>query len=123
MATAAYRRGARFVDIHLFDPLVQRERLLCAPDDGLEHIPRWQGERIRELGDERVASIKITGATAPHAFDDVAPERIGRASLPQVPQWRDVELLVNWTVIAAATPAWAQLVHPGRSEGDALTAL
>ncbi|HWK27634.1 MAG TPA: hypothetical protein VNS09_13785 [Solirubrobacter sp.] len=33
-------------------------------------------------------------------------------SLPAIPQWREVELLVNWTVIPFPTPAWAKALRP-----------
>jgi aminopeptidase len=123
VAESAYRRGARFVDVRLFDPLVQRARILHVPAAALEEVPSWEVERIRVLGEERGASISITGPTVPWAFDDLDPGRVGRVSLPWVPQWRDVESLVNWTVIPFPTPAWAAAVRPELSGEDALAAL
>lgn len=123
VAESAYRRGARFVDVNLFDPLVQRARILHAPAAALAEIPGWEIERITALGEAGGASIKLTGPTAPGSFDDLDPARVGRVSLPAVPQWRDVELVVNWTVTPSPTPAWAKALRPELTVEDALAAL
>jgi aminopeptidase len=103
VAEAAYRAGARFVDVAYFDPLVQRARIRHAPRETLGHIPAWEVARLRAAD----ASIKLTGSCEPHAFDDLDAARVGRVSLPQLPQWHEVELLINWTVVPAPAPAWA----------------
>lgn len=123
VADAAYRAGARFVDLNLFDPIVQRARVLHAPSDALELIPDWEVDRLRMLGEEGGASIKLAGPTAPGAFDDLDPARLGRVTLPSLPQWREVELLVNWTVVPSPTAGWAQALRPDVSSEEAFDAL
>ena len=49
-AAAAYKAGAKFVDVQWFDPWVKRERVLHAPDDTLEFVPPWYGERLASQG-------------------------------------------------------------------------
>src|SRR5207237_729239 len=66
IAGAAYRRGARFVDVQYYDPHVKRERIRHAPEEAIGFIPRWFGERVRELGEERAASISLSGPVGPH---------------------------------------------------------
>jgi aminopeptidase len=112
VAETAYGRGARFVDVNYFDPHVQVARVRHAPEDALPEIPPWEVERIRQLAADGGASIKITGPTAPGAFDELDPARLGRTSLPSIPEWREVELDVNWTVIASPTQAWAAALRP-----------
>ena len=64
VAEAAYARGARFVDVSWFDPHVQAARVRHAPEDALGEVPPWEVERVRRLGADGGASIKITGPTA-----------------------------------------------------------
>src|ERR1700756_2705047 len=61
IADKAYRRGARFVDVAWFDPWVKRSRIAHAPDDTLEFVPPWYGERQLALGRERGAQIALSG--------------------------------------------------------------
>jgi len=39
IAAAAYKRGAKYVDVVTFDQWVKRERLLHADEDTLDYIP------------------------------------------------------------------------------------
>jgi aminopeptidase len=114
VARAAYRRGARFVDVTWFDPWIKRERLLHAPEDTLEFVPSWYGERLLALGDARVAAVQLSGPTAPGLLDDVDPVRAGRDRLPNLKESGEIvnARLLNWTIVPCPTPAWAQLVHP-----------
>src|SRR5256885_3871696 len=111
---SAYRRGAKFVDVHYWDPHLKRERVLYAPDDVLEFVPPWYGERTLKLGEERGATISLSGPIARHLFDDLDPERLGRDVFPRVKEWATVinERTVNWCVAPGPSMKWAQLVHP-----------
>jgi len=40
-AAAAYKRGAKFVDVFWFDPYVKRARIEYAADDTLDFVPDW----------------------------------------------------------------------------------
>src|SRR5256885_16665304 len=78
IAERAYKRGARFVDVSWFDPWVKRSRIAYAPDDTLEFVPPWYGERLLALGRERAAAITLSGPVAPGLLDDLDPVRAGR---------------------------------------------
>ncbi len=122
VAEAAYRHAARFVDVDLADPYVQRARVLYGPSDG--YLPRWRETRIRELDEERGANIKITGPTAPGLFDDLDPARLATATGPQRSlAWHEVEYRVNNTVVPGPTLPWAQSLRPDLAAADALDAL
>jgi aminopeptidase len=123
VAESCYRRGARFVDLRLFDPLVQRARIRHAPEDALDHLPCWEAQRVRALAEEGGASILLCGPTVPDAFDDLDARRVGRVSLPSIPAWEEVETLVNWTVVPAPTPGWAQALRPRLAPAESLAAL
>jgi len=125
LAAAAYRAGAKFVDVTYFDLLVKRARLLHAADDTLDFVPSWYGERILELGEQRCARIGLTGPSMPGVLDDIDPARTGRDQLPQLKEGAKVinDRTTNWTATPCPTPAWAKLVHPDLDEDAAYAKL
>jgi len=125
IAASAYRHGARFVDVSWFDPWVKRARIAHAPDDSLDYVPPWYGERILALGRERAARIGLTGPIAPGVLSDLDPVRAGRDRLPMVKESGQVlnERTTNWSAGPCPTPAWAEMVHPGLDPAEALEKL
>jgi aminopeptidase len=125
VARAAYRRGARYVDVVTFDDLLKRERLLHAPLDSLEYVPPWLTERLRWLSDEGAARISFSGPQDPHALDGVPAERAGRDLLPWLAEVGEVvnARTTNWSAIPVPTGPWAELVHPGLPPAEALARL
>lgn len=125
VAAAAYRRGARFVDVTYFDPYTKRARIEHARDETLDFVPSWFGERMLELGRQRAARISLSGPAPPDALDGLDPSRAGRDQLPFIKEVLTVinERLVNWTVVPAPTLDWARLVYPGLAGGDAIARL
>jgi aminopeptidase len=122
VAAAAYRRGARFVDVSWFDPWVKRARIQHACESTLEYVPPWYGERILALGEMRGARIAFSGPTAPGVLDDLDQVRAGRDRLPAVKESGAVinARTTNWTIAPCPVPAWAQLVHPDLASDEAL---
>ncbi len=106
VASAAYARGARYVDVAWFDPEVKLARLTHAPAETLDWVPPWLGQRIVEIGRMAGATIALAGPTAPGLFDDVDPARAGRDRLPSVREGVAVIMggQVNWTVRAVPQP-------------------
>ena len=82
IAAAAYRAGAKYVDVTQFDLHVKRSRILHAEEDTLDYVPPWLGERILALGEHRAARIGLTGPSAPGLLSDLDPQRAGRDQLP-----------------------------------------
>jgi aminopeptidase len=125
IAASAYRHGAKFVDVTYFDIHVKRARLQHAPEETLDFVPSWFGERVIELGRQRCARVGLTGPVAPGLLDDVDPARAGRDQLPFVKEAGIVvnERTTNWTAVPCPTPAWAQLVHPDLDPDAALARL
>ncbi len=119
IAERAYERGAKFVDVAWFDPWVKRARMAHAPDDTLEYVPPWYGERMLALGRERGAAITLSGPVAPGLLDDLDPVRAGRDRLPAIRESGEVvsRRELNWTILPGPTPAWATLVHPDLDDG------
>jgi aminopeptidase len=125
VAEAAYRRGARFVDVAWFDPWVKLARLRHAGEETLDWVPPWYGERIREIGRMAGATIALTGPTTPGLYDAIDPARAGRDRLPSVRESVAVIMgaQVNWTVVPCPSAPWAALVHPDLEPGAALERL
>jgi aminopeptidase len=114
VADAAYRAGAKFVDVFYFDPHIKRSRLLHAPEETLEYLPPWYGDRMRHVGDEHGARISFAGSTTEGLFDDVDPKRAGKDLFPYTQESLKVtgERTTNWCVVPAPTHAWASTVFP-----------
>jgi aminopeptidase len=125
LTASAYKRGAKFVDVYYWDPHLKRARVQYAADEALDFVPAWYGERALQLGDERGATISLSGPIEPHLFDDLDPERLGRDVFPRVKEWTTVinERTVNWCVAPCPTPKWAELVHPDLDPQAALDKL
>ena len=114
VAEAAYRRGARFVDVWSFDPLVKRSRIRYAPEETLGYVPPWWGRRMLELGELGAARIALEGPAAPGALDDLDPRRAGQDRMPRLAEVGPVvnARSTNWTGVPAPTRGWAGRVHP-----------
>jgi aminopeptidase len=125
IAEHAYRAGAKFVDLSVFDVHLKRARALYGRREDLGYVPPWMGERVLALGDLHAARISLSGPAAPHALDDVAPELIGLDMMPRIAESMTVvnDRTTNWSIVPAPTPAWALLVHPRLEPGAALERL
>jgi aminopeptidase len=121
----AYKRGAKFVDVHYWDPHLKRARVQHAADDVLDFVPPWYGERALQLGEERGATISLSGPIEPHLYDDLDPIRLGRDVFPRVKEWTTVinERTVNWCVAPGPSGKWAKLVYPDLEPEAALDKL
>jgi aminopeptidase len=125
IAAAAYRRGAKFVDIAWFDPWVKRARVQHAREETLEFVPDWYGERVLALGEQRAARIGLSGPSAPGLLEDLDPVRAGKDRLPAVKESGKVvnDRTTNWSIIPCSTPVWASLVFPDLPPEEAQAAL
>jgi aminopeptidase len=124
VAGAAYRRGAKWVDVFWWDHLVKRERLLHAADDTLDYVPPWFEQRMEWLSAEHAARVTLTG-TSSTVLAGVDPARTGRDILPYIPAVPRIvnERTTNWTAGPCPNPDWAQRVHPELEPDPALDTL
>ena len=122
VAESAYKAGAKFVDLSVFDIHIKHARMLHAAPDTLGFVPPWYGERVRALGEHRCAVIALTGPVAPHVMDGIDPALLGRDLLPRVRESIEIvnERTANWTAAPCPSPGWAELVHPERPPAQAL---
>jgi aminopeptidase len=114
IARAAYKRGAKFVDVVYFDQWVKRERIEHADEDTLDYVPPWMRERLLYLSDEHAARISLSGPHAPRALAGLDPARAGRDLLPYLPETGEVvnRMTTSWNIVPVPTQPWAELVYP-----------
>lgn len=112
----AYKAGAGKVMIKWSDTFAQREFLEHASDEFLENVPEFAKEEGQYIADHRCCRISVMSED-PGAFGGIDQKRVaayqsanGKALMPvrQATQNNDL----SWTVVAAASPAWAERVFP-----------
>ena len=113
IASVAYERGARYVEVAFPDPHVQRARIQHAAEDTLEWSPPWSLSLADELTSTRGAQIAITGDPEPELFADLDPARIAKAR-PRLLRERYLEAMnsgkVAWTIVGYPNAGWAESV-------------
>ncbi len=121
VAEAAYRRGARFVDVTYFDPLLKRARIAKAAPESLDYVPPWYVARLLALAELGGARISLAGIVDPSALEGLDPVLLGRDQLPWLKEVTQVidERATNWTIVPCPHPAWARLVFPELDEDAA----
>jgi aminopeptidase len=111
VARAAYRAGARFVDVLYVDQHVRRAMIELGPDEALEHSPEWLVERTTAAAGN--ALVAFTGDPEPTLLADLDGERVGRARMRKVAEVGIAQLTersVNWTGLAFPNEGWATQV-------------
>ena len=79
-ARAAWKAGARYVDVAYRDNHVNRAMIELAPEEALTWTPEWSLERMRRFGDEHGAMVFISGDPEPELLDGLPGERVGKAA-------------------------------------------
>ena len=86
-------------------------RYKYAPDESFDHAAAWLYEGMGEAYKSGAARLAITGGN-PALLANEDPDKVGRANRAQSKAYRPaLERItrheINWTIVAAATPAWA----------------
>ena len=125
VAEVAYQRGAKFVDLNVFDYYLKRARAVHSDPGLLDYVPPWYGERLLSVGDHRCALVYLAGPAAPNIMDGVSPELVGKDMLPHIRESSRVvnERTTNWTAVPCPTAGWAELVYPQLEPPAALARL
>ncbi|MEO8726941.1 MAG: aminopeptidase [Acidobacteriaceae bacterium] len=115
----AYRAGASLVTTLYGDDDATLARFHYAPDESFDHAAAWLHEGIAAAFRAGAARLAIAGAN-PSLLAKADPDTVGRANVAASKASRPaLELItrhqINWTIVAYATPAWAQAVFPDDS--------
>jgi len=123
----AYKAGAKLVTTFFTDDAIALARFQYAPDDSFDYAPQWLQDAIAAAYKSGAARMGITG-TNPALLAKQDPAKVSRANVAASKASKPaMELItrheINWTIVAAATPAWAALVFPNDPEELALDKL
>jgi len=108
LTRAAYRAGARYVDVRYRDEHVRRAMIELGPDDALTHTPEWL--RVVAEAHEGQATIWTAGDPEPELMSDLDGERVGSARMKEIVEIvrsQMVERSVNWSGVAFPNEGWA----------------
>jgi aminopeptidase len=120
LARAAYKAGARYVDVRYRDPHVRKAMIELGPDEALTHSPEWLKSRMRAIGEN--AHLGTTGDPEPQLLGDLDGERVGRARMIDVVKISREQMevrSVNWSGVASPNEGWATQVF-GEPDVDRL---
>jgi aminopeptidase len=123
----AYLAGASLVTTLLADEESALLRFRHGEDEGFDHAAAWLYDGMAEAFRKGAARLAITGGD-PALLSQQDPEKVGRANRALSQAYRGaMEMItrheINWTIVAAATPAWAAAVFPEAPAAAALDAL
>lgn len=116
LAEAAYRHGARVVEVEYQDARIHAAKILHGSDDSLGGRAPWHTARARALGAEDVALVSVMGEFEPAVSAALPPERVAedskRMQSPATARaWREGRL--RGSICAWPTEEWAARVYPG----------
>ncbi|MBV9085367.1 MAG: aminopeptidase [Acidobacteriaceae bacterium] len=123
----AYKLGASLVTTLFSDDEATLLRFRYAPDGSFDRAAQWLHDGIAAAYRGGAARLAITGAD-PALLAGQDPDKVARANLAFSKASRGaLDLItrheINWTIVAAATPAWARAVFPNDSEDRAMGSL
>ena len=123
----AYKAGAHIVTTLLSDDDCALARFRFAPDSSFDTTAEWLANGIAEAFRGGAARLGVAG-TDPSLLKDQDPAKVSRANVAASRASKPAMELVtrhaiNWSIVAGATPAWARLVFPALSPGEAVHAL
>ncbi len=127
IAEQAYRAGAKLVTTLYADDEAALLRYRFAPDASFDYAAGWLYDGMAAAFKSGSARLAIAGSN-PALLANQDPAKVGRANRAVSKAYRPaLELItrheINWTIIAGATPAWAEAMFPNDSPGVALAKL
>ena len=123
----AYRAGASLVTLVLNDDEQGLLRYRFASDESFDVAPAWLYEGMAQAYRNGAARLAIVGDD-PTLLSAQDPAKVSRANRARSKAYSPaLELIasfaINWTIVAAATPAWAKCVFPNDPADRALAKL
>jgi len=127
IAAAAYKRGARYVEMTWTDDEMTLARFEHAPRDSFAEYPVWHSEAMRKGAESGDAFLSVRGSD-PQLLKDQDAELVTMMQRAGATHRRPflkyvTSHQVNWCVLSVPIPAWARQVFPGVSDDDAVSRL
>lgn len=113
---SAYRAGARTVEALWGDEAMQLSRFRLAPRDSFDEYSRWLPDALLEHVEAGDAVLSVY-ANDPDQLKDEDPQLVSavqQATARAVRPFREriSRNATNWSIVAAAVPAWSRKVFP-----------
>lgn len=123
----AYKAGAKLVTALLSDDESTLLRYQYGANDAFDYAAGWLYDGMATAFKSGAARMAIAGGN-PALLSQQDPEKVSRANRAVSKAYRPaLELItrhdINWTIVAAATPAWAATVFPNLPADEALARL
>ncbi|WP_164472719.1 aminopeptidase [Cohnella candidum] len=123
----AYEAGAKDVYVEWYDDTITQLKYKMAPDEAFEQYPAWRVQAVEEIA-ENVGAYLLIDSRDPELLKDAAPDRIAaysKAAGKALSKWRQhmTSDKFSWTIIGAASRAWAKMVFPDLDGDEAVQAL
>ena len=123
----AYQAGALLVTTFYGDDESALARYQHAPDASFDYAAQWMADGIATAYRNGAARLGIAGAN-PALLAGQDSAKVSRANIAASKANKPaMELItrhtINWSIVAAATPAWAKLVFPALPEEQAMAKL
>jgi aminopeptidase len=123
----AYKAGASLVTTLINDDELALSRYRHAPDESFDKASGWLFEGMAAAFRSGAARLAVVGDD-PSLLSAQDPGKVGRANRARSKAYLPaLELItdfaINWTIVAAATPAWAKAVFPSDTPEIALAKL
>ncbi|MFP5227751.1 MAG: aminopeptidase [Acidobacteriota bacterium] len=123
----AYQAGASLVTILLSDEEASLMRYRYGREGSFDAAAAWLYDGMAAAYKSGAARLAITGGN-PALLSKENPEHVSRANRSMSKAYRPaLELItrhdINWTIVSAATPAWAAAVFPNLPPDEALSKL
>jgi aminopeptidase len=123
----AYKAGSPLVTTLYSDDETILARFRHAPDASFDRANQWLADGIFNAFSTGTTRLSLTGGN-PALLSQQDPARVSRANIAaSIASKPALDLItrhtINWSILAAATPAWAALVFPGLPEAEAVNKL
>jgi aminopeptidase len=113
IAGAAYKAGARWVDVVISDPWARRALIEHGPEESLDWTPPWLVTRLEDVAERQGATVLLTGDAEPDLLADLDQQRVGKARMVELRR-RQLELITErklaWAIVGCPNAGWAEKV-------------
>lgn len=130
LCQAAYRRGAKHVNVDFIDPFLTRTRILeTTSEEYLSYVPKYHPQKYDEFVQEGAAILRLIGSEQPDVLSDLDPKKINVLSNSNFKALKNYytegvgKSKIQWCVAAAATPKWGKKLFTELDEQKAYEAL
>jgi aminopeptidase len=123
VAEEAYRTGAKNVEVFWKDAGVVRARFAHASEEAIEYAPGWYHDAIARAHREGAARLAVVSED-PMLLGDFPSSRVAasnkaRSKAAKATSEMVSSMSINWCLVGAAGPAWAQRVFPNDPDATA----